>query len=62
MLKVGEDGGYTNLVLQVGEDGGYNNLVLQVGEDGGYTNLVDENGQPLETASKLKNRLEILRT
>jgi len=30
----------------------------QVGEDGGYTNLVDENGQPLETASKLKNRFE----
>ena len=29
-----------------------------VGEDGGYTNLVDENGQPLETASKLKNRLQ----
>ena len=27
-----------------------------VGEDGGYTNLVDENGLPLETASKLKNR------
>merc|ERR1711970_244956 len=29
-----------------------------VGEDGGYTNLVDENGLPLETASKLKNRFE----
>ena len=28
----------------------------QVGEDGGYINLVDENGLPLETASKLKNR------
>ena len=27
-----------------------------LGEDGGYTNLVDENGLPLETASKLKNR------
>ena len=27
-----------------------------VGEDGGYTNLVDEDGRPLETASKLKNR------
>ena len=27
-----------------------------VGEDGGYINLVDENGLPLETASKLKNR------
>ena len=27
-----------------------------VGEDGGYTNLVDEDGHPLETASKLKNR------
>jgi len=32
----------------------------QVGEDGGYTNLVDENGLPLETASKLKNRFERL--
>jgi len=32
----------------------------QVGEDGGYTNLVDENGQALETASKLKNRFERL--
>jgi len=31
-----------------------------VGEDGGYTNLVDENGLPLETASKLKNRFETL--
>merc|ERR1719419_1106836 len=31
-----------------------------VGEDGGYTNLVDENGLPLETASKLKNRFENL--
>jgi len=31
-----------------------------VGEDGGYTNLVDENGLPLETASKLKNRFEEL--
>merc|ERR1712106_686008 len=31
-----------------------------VGEDGGYTNLVDEDGQPLETASKLKNRFEEL--
>lgn len=30
----------------------------QVGEDGGYTNLVDENGQALETASKLRNRFE----
>merc|ERR1712088_1255924 len=29
-----------------------------LGEDGGYTNLVDENGLPLETASKLKNRFE----
>jgi hypothetical protein len=29
-----------------------------VGEDGGYTNLVDENGQALETASKLRNRFE----
>jgi hypothetical protein len=29
---------------------------MQVGEDGGYTNLVDENGQALETASKLRNR------
>ena len=28
----------------------------QVGEDGGYTNLVDEDGRPLETASKLRNR------
>ena len=27
-----------------------------MGEDGGYINLVDENGLPLETASKLKNR------
>jgi hypothetical protein len=27
-----------------------------LGEDGGYTNLVDEDGHPLETASKLKNR------
>ena len=27
-----------------------------VGEDGGYTNLVDEDGNALETASKLKNR------
>jgi len=32
----------------------------QVGEDGGYINLVDENGLPLETASKLKNRFENL--
>jgi len=32
----------------------------QVGEDGGYTNLVDENGLPLETASKLKDRFENL--
>merc|ERR1719357_913657 len=31
-----------------------------VGEDGGYTNLVDEDGHPLETASKLKNRFEQL--
>jgi len=31
-----------------------------VGEDGGYTNLVDEDGRPLETASKLKNRFEQL--
>ena len=31
----------------------------QVGEDGGYINLVDENGLPLETASKLKNRYEL---
>jgi len=31
-----------------------------LGEDGGYTNLVDENGLPLETASKLKNRFEQL--
>merc|ERR1712080_206027 len=31
-----------------------------VGEDGGYTNLVDENGLPLETASKLKDRFENL--
>jgi len=31
-----------------------------VGEDGGYTNLVDEDGRPLETASKLKNRFEEL--
>merc|ERR1719228_890055 len=31
-----------------------------VGEDGGYINLVDENGLPLETASKLKNRFEKL--
>jgi len=31
-----------------------------LGEDGGYTNLVDENGLPLETASKLKNRFESL--
>ena len=29
-----------------------------MGEDGGYTNLVDENGQPLETAGKLKNRFK----
>ena len=28
----------------------------KVGEDGGYTNLVDEDGRPLETASKLRNR------
>jgi len=32
----------------------------KVGEDGGYTNLVDENGLPLETASKLKNKFEQL--
>lgn len=32
----------------------------QVGEDGGYTNLVDENGLPLETAGKLRNRFERL--
>jgi len=32
----------------------------QCGEDGGYTNLVDENGLPLETASKLKDRFENL--
>jgi len=31
-----------------------------LGEDGGYTNLVDEDGRPLETASKLKNRFEQL--
>jgi len=34
----------------------------QVGEDGGYTNLVDEDGRPLETASKLRNRFERLNT
>jgi len=33
-----------------------------LGEDGGYTNLVDEDGKPLETASKLRNRFENLQT
>ncbi len=31
-----------------------------VGEDGGYINLTDENGCALETASKLKNRSDIM--